>query len=1077
MPMICLPDDLKQYELGTPFIRNYPPREYKGFSQNWDAVQDKNGVMYFANGDGVLEYDGINWRLIRVGQNYTVMSLGIDEDGVIYVGAINEFGILVPNFKGEMTYYSLSDKLPEETHSFGFIYRFIIYNKNQIFLTTSRGIYKLYFDEYHTSLKKIEQVQKVFSVENLLFFQSFTEGLFVYYNDTILPLNGGDFFSKKSINNILPYDQNRLLVSVADTMMYLINKPTHSRLNEKITIQAFPTQIDGFLVTNRYNHSLRLHNGNFAFATTKRGTVIIDKKGKIVQILNKTTGVYNDTHFRIFQDAENALWMCLDNGISKVETNSPLSFWNDASGLKGSVMAITRFNNMLYVGTWQGVYYLDIEKTMRTFDAQVPLEPLFFSAIKEINNTAWAFLEINNQDGDNVLLIATADGIYAIQGGNIIQVFDKPVNNLYHLKNPNNIILAGLDNGVLPIRFSFNNNLIQFEIKPTIEGVNERIISIGQTPGGNIWLGTQYNGLFLLTLPCKDQQYDTLLFQAHSFKTYNNQSLIGSIYISEFNNQLYFTCNTGVFVFLNNDKAFKPLSVFINNFIADNIVISIFKQLTKNSVLLQFNRPQKGEKTIAELTIKNGQYHLITYPFKPIPEAEIWAIYSDNNNVIWLGGDEGLFRHNKNVNYLYDKTFQTAIRRVVLENDSILYGGHNYHINTFFYQCPIMHNDYKIKPEIEFVYNSLGFEFASLFFYDEAQNKYQYQLLGFDKKPSEWVKITKKEYTNLSPGKYTFIVRSKNIFEKESDWVTFDFIILPPWYRTYWTYTMYLVLLGVFVFLIIRYSNIRLRQTKLRLEKIVSDRTSEIIAQKRELEKEKEKSDRLLLNILPYKIAEELKENGFAKAKYYQSVSVLFADFSGFTQISEQLEPEDLIKELDKCFVHFDEVCVRNNLEKIKTVGDSYMCAGGVPIKNNSHPIDIVIAALEIVKFIKSLDADHIHRNISRWRIRIGINTGEVIAGVVGKKKFAYDIWGDTVNTASRMESTSQPNKINITGSTYEYVKDFFECTYRGKVPAKHKGEVDMYFVERIKPELSNDDDGFVPNILFKEKYNNFFTL
>jgi len=238
------------------------------------------------------------------------------------------------------------------------------------------------------------------------------------------------------------------------------------------------------------------------------------------------------------------------------------------------------------------------------------------------------------------------------------------------------------------------------------------------------------------------------------------------------------------------------------------------------------------------------------------------------------------------------------------------------------------------------------------------------------------------------------------------------------------------------------------------------------------LEKEKEQSDRLLLNILPYKIAEELKENGFAKAKYYEQVSVMFADFTGFTQIAEQMEPEELIKELNKCFVYFDEVCVRHNIEKIKTVGDSYMCAGGIPIKNCTNPVDIILAALEIIDFIKKLHEEQEKKGVTKWHLRIGINTGEIIAGVVGKKKFAYDIWGDTVNTASRLETTSEPDKINISGSTYKFVKDFFVCEYRGKVAAKHKGVVDMNFVYRIKPELSHDDEGYIPNIKFKEMYN-----
>jgi class 3 adenylate cyclase len=180
------------------------------------------------------------------------------------------------------------------------------------------------------------------------------------------------------------------------------------------------------------------------------------------------------------------------------------------------------------------------------------------------------------------------------------------------------------------------------------------------------------------------------------------------------------------------------------------------------------------------------------------------------------------------------------------------------------------------------------------------------------------------------------------------------------------------------------------------------------------------------------------------------------------------MDHQELISELDKCFIFFDEVCVRHNIEKIKTVGDSYMCAGGIPIINKTNPIDTILAAFEMIDFIEKNEAGSTGM---KWKIRIGIHTGEIIAGVVGKTKFAYDIWGDTVNTANRMESSGEPNKINISGETYRYVKDLFECTYRGKVPAKHKGEIDMNFVERIKTEYSLDDAGKIPNKLFMEKY------
>ncbi len=217
---------------------------------------------------------------------------------------------------------------------------------------------------------------------------------------------------------------------------------------------------------------------------------------------------------------------------------------------------------------------------------------------------------------------------------------------------------------------------------------------------------------------------------------------------------------------------------------------------------------------------------------------------------------------------------------------------------------------------------------------------------------------------------------------------------------------------------------------------------------------EKERSDNLLLNILPEETAEELKQNGKATPKHYETVSVLFTDFKGFTKIAEKLTPQELVAELNHCFLEFDFIIDEFNLEKIKTIGDAYMCAGGIPIKNTTNPVDIVHAGLKIKEYMEHLKKVREEKGEDYWELRIGIHTGPVIAGVVGKNKFAYDIWGDAVNTASRMESSGVPGKVNISGTTYELVKDHFECTYRGKIQAKNKGEIDMYIVEGVKKEI-----------------------
>jgi len=229
------------------------------------------------------------------------------------------------------------------------------------------------------------------------------------------------------------------------------------------------------------------------------------------------------------------------------------------------------------------------------------------------------------------------------------------------------------------------------------------------------------------------------------------------------------------------------------------------------------------------------------------------------------------------------------------------------------------------------------------------------------------------------------------------------------------------------------------------------------------IEKEKDRSEELLHNILPEETALELKENGKVQAKRFESVTVLFTDFKGFTHFARDLSPEELVNSVDYYFSKFDEIMEKYGLEKIKTIGDAYMSAGGIPYPTTDHPFKMILAAFEIAEFIqesKKLD----NKDITHFDVRIGINTGPVVTGVVGTHKFAYDIWGDAVNVASRMETLSNPGRINISENTYELVKDVFTCKYRGEIEVKNRGMMKMYFVNGIK------DEAFIKQLHIEDK-------
>ncbi|MFC1734256.1 adenylate/guanylate cyclase domain-containing protein, partial [candidate division KSB1 bacterium] len=241
-------------------------------------------------------------------------------------------------------------------------------------------------------------------------------------------------------------------------------------------------------------------------------------------------------------------------------------------------------------------------------------------------------------------------------------------------------------------------------------------------------------------------------------------------------------------------------------------------------------------------------------------------------------------------------------------------------------------------------------------------------------------------------------------------------------------------LLGLILILVIAFILFRNNRIKRRTNRILDRQKAEI--------------ESLLLNILPQEVATELQTSGKATPRYYESVSVLFTDFKGFTTLAEKLTPNELVDELSDFFIAFDNIIGKHNLEKIKTIGDAYMCAGGIPSSNNTHPLNAVKAGLEMQEYMRITNAKREVKGQKPWHLRVGIHTGPIVAGVVGKKKYAYDIWGNSVNISSRMESNGEIGKVNISAATYNLVKDNFDCNHRGKIYAKNVGEIDMYFVE-----------------------------
>ena len=329
-----------------------------------------------------------------------------------------------------------------------------------------------------------------------------------------------------------------------------------------------------------------------------------------------------------------------------------------------------------------------------------------------------------------------------------------------------------------------------------------------------------------------------------------------------------------------------------------------------------------------------------------------------------------------------------------------------------------------LKNELRNAYQGLAESYAKL---SDFNNAYRYQTLLTEIKDTLYIAANDRQIQTLQFN-YELEKREGQIELLTTDKMLQEAIIQKQ------KFVKNAFIIGFILILLVAFQTLRQYLIKVKTNKILDQQKVEI--------------ENLVLNILPAEVATELRTEGSATPRHYESVSVLFTDFKGFTKIAGGLSPKELVAELNEFFIAFDEIAVRNNLEKIKTIGDAYMCAGGIPTPNDTHPFDTVRAGLEMQAFMERTNKIRESRGQQTWDLRIGIHTGPVVAGVVGKKKFAYDIWGNAVNIASRMESSGEAGKVNISAATHALVCKHFTCEFRGKIYAKNVGDIEMYFVE-----------------------------
>lgn len=1010
-------------ELGTPYIQNITAKEYGYESQNFSIIQDSKGIIYVGNISGVLKYDGKNWQLIKI---YWVNRLAVDKNDKIYVGGYNEFGYLDENDKNIISYVSLTNKIVSEFRQFGYIEN-IITKDDEVFFYAGNKLFR--WD--HVSIDVINTNCTAFKVNNELYINKYNKGLMLYSSKNFKVLPKGKFFKDKNIVDILPYD-NRLLIKTLDSEGFYM-------YNFKY-INTFETQADEYLNKNGYLKGQVLSNGNYAISTFRCGVIFINKYGEIVCNINRQNGLNDNDVNDIFYDGTSNLWLALNNGLSRIEIPSPYTYFGINSGINGQPNSLIRHYGILYVATSHGLYYLSKNYTID--ENSDCLNATSFYPVEGIKHECINFFSVNN-----VLYVNSEKGVYKIKNKKGILANRRLYEVVVKSRKDSTVYYTGKPDGFSAIKIR-GNNWIEFN---NVNNISCQIKSIAEDNDGIVWLGTEHEGVFYVDL---SDGFDENA-KVRQFKS-NNGLPEDHKWIDVYStiNGVIFSTSKGIYRF-DKDKYefFVDTLISINFRDGDRWVYPIVEDEDFNLWLSTgYHDIYEKETAVAYFMKKKQKYIYIPSPFNRIDEFTVEAIYPDVDGICWFGGADGLIRFNTRMLSEDTTRYFPLINKITIGKDSVIYYGVNIADSITVVDSLI--------PEFRYKYNSINFEFTYPYYIRADEVLYQVFLEGFDKGWSKWNNKNIKEYTNLDQDDYVFRVRAKNVFGRITEEASYSFTVLPPVYKTWYAYLIYLLAIGSFIIMVIKWRSYIFTLEKHKLELIIADRTEELV-------KQKERAEEIVSNILPKDTAEELKSTGRATRKSYKMVTVLFSDVQGFTKIAEHMNPHKLLDELDRFFYQFDMVVEKHNIEKIKTIGDAYMCAGGIPEKNRTNPLEVIMAALEMRQYMKNMKK----RSENDWDIRIGIHTGPVIAGVVGTKKITYDIWGDTVNIASRMESSGEIGEINISGLTHEIVKDYFECEHRGKMPVKNKGDIDMYFVKGFKPEMSVNGNGRETNDRFRIKF------
>jgi len=858
-------DAVEVYRKGLPFMKNYSPDEIGAGAQNWAVIMDNRGVMYFGNGDnGVLEFDGVNWMNIPISNNSIVRSLGIDNNGTIYVGAVGDIGCLKPDDHGKLQYVSLLNKIDTANRDFTNVWKIIFYN-DHIYFCSSQKLFK--YSPENDSISVINAPDfgfkyglMSFVANNRFYHGDYGAGLLELDADTFRVVKGGDYFHMNSIMGMIPCEDNKIRIGTYENGIVLYDLETGNIEEDIISADA-----NNILKERKLYQVISLGNGRVGFATLYGGFLIIDKEGQIIQKFDKSNGLQDGTVYSSYvnhsQPTQSPLWLALDIGIAKLEINSPLTKFTESSGFKNSINDIIQYKGKIFICTMSGVYYLEGEKLVS------------FKKVRNINTIAWSFLEFDA--GGTIperLLVGSAEGLFDISGiedgilvdQNIVGI--KPQGRKYNIFK-----LAGSSINENKIFLGLNGSLAVLEYKNGTwyqmyeKNFNREIRSIAEDKNNRLWLCSSFDGVKMMDF----SEADTVIT---TFTTEDGLPRNDRNFISKLEDKIYFITEEGLYSFNETEKKFEPDSTFGSRYSSGEM--AIFRMVEAANGDLWFSLQDENSKWV-EVMKKNpdGTFELDP-SLKRLPNKAIDAIYSDDKGIIWMGVSNELFKYDRDFEKDFSIPYYTLIRQVNIGTDSVLFYGTNYSVASSGQLYVDLKQPEKLVPKIDYKYNDITFYWAAPFFEQEEATLYRYWLEGNSDEWSRWNEKTDFTFTNLRQGNYIFHVQALKTFGIESIPALYEFSISPPWYQTGLAYVIYIIIAIIIIIVIVNLYTRRLRNENIRLEGIISERTAEIRKQKEELEDSILYARRIQRAMLPSKdIMEENFPNHFILFKPRDVVS------------------------------------------------------------------------------------------------------------------------------------------------------------------------------------------------------------